>query len=76
MEKEITINGKKIIVKEVKYKDMIANSSGIGKDNTVKFLLQASAGITDEGYDNLSMKDGVCLQKAVNEVNGLTEGFL
>lgn len=76
MQKEITINGKTIVVKEVKYKDMVANSGGVDKDNSVKFLLKASTGITDEEYDNLSMKEGIQLQKLVNDVNGLSEGFL
>jgi hypothetical protein len=38
-------------------------------------MLQLSAGVTDEEFDALSMRDGVALTQAVNEVNGLDENF-
>lgn len=68
-------NGKEYVVKEVKYKEMVARASG-NKEDSAKFLLQASTGISDEEYENLSMKEGILLQKAVNEINGLDESFL
>ena len=68
-------NGKEYTVKEVKYKDMIANAS-TDTSTSAKFLLQASTAITDEEYETLNMKDGLALQNAVNQINGLGENFL
>ena len=75
-EKKVKLsNEKEYIVKEVKYKDIVAKAS-VNKEESAKVLLQSSTGLTDEEYDNLSMRDGIILQKAVNEVNGLDEDFL
>lgn len=75
-EKKITIsNGKEYVVKEVKYKDMMANASE-DRAASAKTLLQLATGITDEEYENLSMKDGILLQKAINTINGLDDDFL
>ncbi len=75
-EKKVTLsNGKQYTIKEIKYKEMIANASE-DKEASAKFLLQTSSGLTDEEFEDLGMKDGVLLQKAVNEVNGLDESFL
>lgn len=70
MEKEIVINDKKYIVKEVKYKDIISLSQ-MPKETMARELMKLSIGITDAEFDDLSMKTGVELQKVVNEVNGL-----
>jgi len=76
MENKITIStGKEFVVKEVKYKEMVANASE-DKEQSAKFLLTSSTGMTDEEYENLSMKDGISIQKLVNQVNGLGEDFL
>lgn len=75
-EKKVIIsNGKEYTVKEVKYKDMIANASE-DKESSAKFLLQASTDISDEEYNELNMKDGIALQTVVNDINGLSESFL
>lgn len=76
MEKQITINGKTIIVREVKYKDMINRAVNNSKEDTAQFLIKASTNITEEEFNNLSLKDGMLIQKAVNEVNGLDGSFL
>ena len=68
-------NGKEFVIKEVKYKELVARAGG-SKEDSAKFLLQASTGITDLEYDELGMRDGLTLQKAVNKVNGLDESFL
>ena len=76
VEKIIKIsNGKEYTIKEVKYKDMVASAGG-SKEESAKFLLKTSSGMTDEEYDEVSMKDGILLQKAINEINGLDESFL
>jgi hypothetical protein len=67
--KEVNLNGKIIVVKELKYKDVVSFGNK-PQEESVRELLKASAGITDEEYNDLSMKDGIELQKVVNEVNG------
>ena len=75
-ETKITIsNGKEYTVKEVKYKDMVANAT-TDTATSAKFLIKSSTEMTDEEYDELNMKDGLVLQKAINEINGLGEDFL
>jgi len=32
-----------------------------------------SCDMTDEEYDNLSMKEGIALQKVINKLNGLDD---
>ena len=76
-EKKIIVsNGKEYTIKEVKYKDMVESSISEDKVASAKFLIQTSTNMTDEEYENLSMKDGITLQKAINEINGLDESFL
>jgi len=76
MEKEIVIGDKKFIVKEIKYKDLISKTMNTSKEDAAKQLILMSVGITEEEYDNLSMKEGITLQRAVNDINGLNEDFL
>ena len=71
-EKVILSNGKEYIVKEVLYKDVVENASE-NKSEAAKMLLKLSTGMTDEEYSTLSMRDGIKLQKVVNEVNGFGE---
>lgn len=70
--KVILSNGKEFIVKEVLYKDVIDNVTE-NKSESAKLLLKLATGLTDEEYNVLSMKDGVALQKIVNDVNGFNE---
>lgn len=70
-EKTLKIEDKEYTVKELKYKD-IAEVSDLKKSEVAKSLLMSSTGITNEEYDELSMKDGITLMSAVNELNGLT----
>ena len=74
MEKKITIGEKEYTVKELKYKDV----AGLGQEDqtaNVKKLMQLSTDMADEEYDNLSMKEGIAIQKVVNELNGISEDF-
>lgn len=76
MEKKVTLNnGKEYTVKEILYKDLVGNATD-DKAESAKLVLKMSTGITDEEYEILTMKDGVKLQAAVNEVNGFNEDFL
>ena len=65
-------NGKEYVVREVLYKDVVENASE-NKGESAKLLLKLSTGLSDEEYNVLSMRDGITLQKVVNEVNGFSE---
>lgn len=72
MEKEV--NGKKYQIKEVSYLQGIEieeTKQSEGIKSAAKKFLQFSTELTDEELDNLSMKDGLALQKAINKVNDL-----
>ena len=71
-EKEITINGKVIKLKEIKYKDATAFGE-LSKEESAKKLMLLSTDLTDEEYENLSMKNGMDIQKEINELNGLVD---
>lgn len=76
-EKKITLSsGKEYVVKEVLYKDVVSKTTDVSKEEAAKVLLQLSCGLTDDEYNTLSMKDGIALQKVVNEINGFDESFL
>jgi len=72
-EKIVKVNEKEYTVTELKYKD-IAEVSDLSKSEVAKALLVKATGISNEEYDELSMKDGITLMSAVNELNGLTNG--
>ena len=72
MKKEIEINGKKMFVKELKYKD-IFNFSEDNKEESAKKMMLLSTGMTDEEFNELGLSDGLKIQKLVNEVNGLVD---
>lgn len=75
-ERKVKISdGREFTIKEVKYKDFAIGATE-GTEASVNFLFKLAIEITDEEYDALSMKDGIELQKAINEVNGLTVDFL
>ncbi len=73
----VKIKDKEYEIKEVKYKELVSqdNISNTSSAQQSKRLMQLATDITDEEFDNLSMKDGLALQKAIHEVNGL-EDFL
>ena len=71
-EKEITINGKVFKIKEIKYKD-VTKFADMEKDEAAKQLLLLSTNLTEEEYENLTMREGVLLQKEITELNGLTD---
>lgn len=71
-EKEITINGKVIKIKEIKYKDA-AKFGDMEKNEAAKQLMLLSTTLTEEEYENLTMREGIILQKEITELNGLTD---
>jgi len=70
--KEIEIEGKKFIVSEIKYKELTSFTE-MEKGEAAKKLMLVSTGITEEEYDNLTIKEGMILQKTINELNGLDD---
>jgi len=72
METKVKIEDREITIKEIKYKDL----AGLGdtpKEEAAKKMMILSTDMTEEEYDSLSMKDGIILQKAINELNGLED---
>lgn len=70
--KEIVVNDKKFIIKEIKYKEL-TSFADLEKGEAAKKIMLVSTGMTDEEYDNLSVREGVVLQKEINELNGLED---
>ena len=73
-EKEIVVNGKTYKIKELKYKDVAALGQ-ITQEESAKKMMVLSTNMTEEEYTELGMKDGLELQKAINELNGFGEDF-
>lgn len=71
----VKIKDKEYEIKEVKYKDLIGqdNLADTNPTEQAKRLMKLAIDITDEEFDNLSMKDGLALQKSINSVNGLED---
>ncbi len=70
--KEIEIEGKIFVVKELKYKDM-AKMADVSKEEATKSLIMMSVTMTDDEYDNMSLNIGIKLQKVINNLNGLED---
>ena len=70
--KEIEIEDKKFVVSEIKYKEL-TSFADLEKGEAAKKIMLVSTGITEEEYDNLSVKEGIVLQKEINELNGLED---
>ena len=69
---EVETSIRKIQVKEMKYKDVV-KFGDIPKEESAKKMMLVSTDLTEEEYENLSMKDGIKIQKVVNDVNGLED---
>lgn len=67
--KEIKISEKTYILNELKYKQL-KDIDKDGAEHRARNMLMLSANITVEEFDDLSMKDGLTLQTAINEING------
>lgn len=69
---EIKIGEKTYTVNELKYKEL-SKMSNIPKEEISKKIMMLSASMTEDEFDNLSMKDGLKIQVMVNKLNGLDE---
>lgn len=70
MEQKVTIEGKEYTLKEMPYLEALDIKVDDPKAGITK-TLKACAGLTDEEIANLTVKEGIQLQKAINELNGL-----
>lgn len=71
----VKLKDKEYEIKEIKYKDLVDQDdmTNMSAAQQAKRLMKLATDITDEDFDNLSMKDGLALQKAINSVNGLED---
>jgi len=67
---KVVVDEKEYTIKEIKYKDLAALAD-ISKEEAAKKLMIISTGMSEEEYDNLGLKAGLELQKAINDLNGL-----
>ena len=72
MEEKIKVRDKEYTIKELKYKD-VSSMKDLPQEEAAKRLLILSTNMTDEEYDNLSMREGLEIQKAINKLNGLED---
>lgn len=67
---EVELNGQKKSLRQLKYLDAVEVEDVRQKDGlraaTKKFLV--SSGLTEEEVENLSLEDGLKVQKALNEI--------
>ena len=70
--KQVEIEGRKFIISELKYKEM-TSFSDLEKNEAAKQIMLISTKMTSEEYDELSVKEGIAIQKEINELNGLND---
>ena len=70
MEKKIKIGEKEFTVRELTYAEALTLNFD-NKADALKKMTVLSTGISDEEFNTLSIKEGIEIQKAVNEVNAL-----
>ena len=70
--KEIVVDDKKFIITEIKYKEL-TSFADLEKGEAAKKIMLVSTGMTEEEYDELSVKEGMAIQKEINELNGLED---
>lgn len=68
MNKEVTINGKTYHIVEMPYIEAI-NLDPNDRTAMAKKLLKFSAGLNEDEISKLTLKEGLELQKYINEVN-------
>ena len=70
MQKEIEVNGKKFIIRELLAKEVDdANVDWNNQTEARKVQLTLATGITSEDYDKLTMKERLKIQQTFNELN-------
>jgi hypothetical protein len=72
LSKKIAVGSKEFEIKELKYKDLLL-FSGLPDGESSKKMMLLCTGISEEEYNDLSMSEGIAIQKVINEVNGLSD---
>jgi hypothetical protein len=75
MENKFKLGDKEVIVREMGYLDAIEleEAKKTGLKEAIKKLLKITTNLTDEEIDSLNVKQGIDLQKLINEVNGFAD---
>ncbi len=72
MERKVTIGDKEYIVKEIPYLEAVDTNTD-DKKAMISKIISMSVGLTDEEVKALTLREGIKLQQAVDEVNGLKD---
>lgn len=70
MEKKVKVGEKEYTIKEIMYIDALS-MEGLDKKTVAKNMLKKSAGLSDDEVSALTLKEGVELQKHINELNNI-----
>lgn len=70
--KEIEVNGKKFVVRELLAKD-VDDINWDDKKEALKKQVILSTGISNEEYDKLTLKERLTIITSINEINGLLD---
>lgn len=68
---EIKIGDKNYKLREIKYTEVLELQSLNDKKALSRGLICLSTGLTEQQFNELTLKEGLELQKKVNELNGL-----
>lgn len=71
--KEVEVNGKTYKIKELKYLEAVELECLSSNLEKAKKMIKLSVGLSEEELANLSIKDGIEIQKAILEINGLND---
>ena len=72
MEKKIKVGDKEFTVKEIKYKEMTKGDSE-DKEAMSKNIMLLSTGMSEDDYNDLTIKEGIAIMAVVNDINGLQD---
>lgn len=72
MEKKVKIGSIDVIVKEMNYVDAVEVDSTKKRESAIK-ILKGSTNLTEDEINSLTVKEGLILQKLIDEVNGLKD---
>ena len=70
--KEVEVNGKKFVVRELLAKD-VDDINFDDKKEAVKKQVILSTQISEEEFNNLTMKERLVIFKIINEINGIED---
>lgn len=70
----IKIGEKEYSIRELRYGEILSLGE-LSKQDLIKRTIILATGMTEEEFNNLSLKDGLRVGKAVDTVNSLPEDF-